>query len=80
MPDGSCSSKSIGCAVILADSKSAAAQPLFPLPPPSKPDEPRGAAIIGLPALPAKLQGIDSQIAKLGKWCSHDHQSCQSCG
>ena len=67
MPSGSCSSKSISCAVILADSKSAAAQPLFPLPPPSKSDEHRGAAATGLPALPAKLQGIDSQMAKLGK-------------
>ena len=80
MPGDSCSSKSIDCAVILTDSKSAAAQPLFPLPPPSKPDGYRGAAISGLPALPAKLQGIDSQMAKLGKWCSCDHQSCQSCG
>ena len=80
MPSGSCSSKSISCAVILADSKSAAAQPLFPLPPPSKLDEHHGIAISGLPALPAKLQGIDSQMAKLGKCCSRDHQSCQGCG
>ena len=80
MPSGSCSSKSIGCAVILADSKSAAAQPLFPLPPPSKPDKHRGVAISGLPALPAKLQAIDSRIAELGKHRSRDHQSCQSCG
>ena len=67
MPSGSCSSESIGYAIILADSKSAAAQPLFPLPPPSKPDEHRSAATTGLPALPAKLQAIDSQMAKLGK-------------
>ena len=67
MPSDSRSSKSISCAVILADLKNAARSTALPLLPPSKPDKHHSGTVIGLPALPAKLQGIDSQIAKLGK-------------
>ena len=80
MSSDGCSSKSIGCAVILADLKNAARSTALPLLPPSEPGKHHSGTAIGLPALPAKLQGIDSQMAKLGKRCSRDHQSCQSCG
>ena len=67
MPSECRSSKSISCAVTLADSKSATAQLLFPLLPPSKPDKHHSGTAIGLPALPARLQAIDSRTTKLGK-------------
>lgn len=67
MSSDRCSSKSIGSAVILADLKNAARSTALPLLPPSKPDKHHSGTAVGLPALPAKLQGIDSQIAELGK-------------
>lgn len=65
MSSDGCSSKSIGSAVILANLKSAARSTALSLLPPSKPDKQHSGTAIGLPALPAKLQGIDSRTTKL---------------
>ena len=62
-----CSSKSIGSAVILADLKNAARSTALPLLPPSKPDKHHSGTAIRLPALPVRLQAIDSRMTKLGK-------------
>ena len=67
MSSDDCCSKSISSAVILADLKNAARSTALPLLPPSKPDKHHSGTAIGLPALPAKLQGIDSRTTKLGK-------------